>query len=231
MMTKEAKSIAKALTENIILKYGIFSILKSDKGTEFTNDLMKEICTLLKIEQKFSTPYHHETLGTVERNHRVLNEYFLSYVDEENWHSWIPYYAFAYNTTPHVDTEYSPFELLYGRLPKLPSDEIMRHDKVYNYENYANELKVRLKYSLDRAREMLVSIKIKRQQKFREKEQPINLKIGDLVLVKLENRKKNIAPYHGPYKVIAIKDPNVIIEVNSKEKLIHKNNLKIYHAQ
>lgn len=72
-----------------------------------------------------------------------------------------------YNTTPHIDTEYSPFELLYGRLPKLPSGEIMFHDKIYNYENYANELKARLKYALDRAREMLDSIKVKRQSYLR----------------------------------------------------------------
>lgn len=75
--TKEAKSIAKALTENVILKYGLFKTLKSDRGTEFKNELMREICKLLQIEQRFSTPYHHETLGTVERNHRVLNEYFV----------------------------------------------------------------------------------------------------------------------------------------------------------
>lgn len=119
IMTKESKSTAKTLTENIILQHRILSVLKSDKGTEFTNDLMNEICKLLNIEQRFSTPYHHETLEIVERNHKVLSEYFLSFVDDENWHSWIPYYAFAYNTTPHVDTEYSPFELCLCWIAKI----------------------------------------------------------------------------------------------------------------
>ena len=45
METKEAKSIAKALVENLILRYGLFDILKSDRGTEFTNELMREICS------------------------------------------------------------------------------------------------------------------------------------------------------------------------------------------
>ena len=33
METKEAKSIARALVENLILRYGLFDILKSDRGT------------------------------------------------------------------------------------------------------------------------------------------------------------------------------------------------------
>ena len=158
METKEAKSIAKALVENVILIYGLFRILKSDRGTEFTNELMGEICKLLKIEQRFSTPYHHETLGTVERNHRVLNEYFLTFVEDDNWEQWIPYYTFAYNTAPHVDTGYSPFELIFGKLPSLPV-----YPKVYNFENYANELKTRLKYSLENARNMIEKIKNRRR--------------------------------------------------------------------
>lgn len=84
MEAKEAMSIAKALVENVILQYGILSALKSDKGTEFTSELMKEICKLLRIEQRLSTPYHQETLGTVERNHRVLYEYFLSFVENND---------------------------------------------------------------------------------------------------------------------------------------------------
>lgn len=111
MATKEAKSIVKPITEHLILKYGIF------RNPIFTNELMKEIRDLLRIEHKFSTPAHHETLGAVERNNRVLNEYFLISVSDDNWTEWIPYYSFAYNIIPHVDTNYSPFELISGKLP------------------------------------------------------------------------------------------------------------------
>lgn len=228
--TKEAKSVAKALTENLILRYGIFKTLKSDRGTEFTNELMKEICELLKIEQRFSTPYHHETLGTVERNHRVLNEYFLSFVEGDSWEQWIPYYAFAYNVTPHVDTEYSPFELLFGRLPSLPGDEVMNHPKVYNLENYANELKVRLKYSLDYARKLTMKVKENRQVESRDKANSIKLEIGELVLVRIENRRKNEAPYKGPYTIVAIDDVNISVKIGNNIKSYHKNLLKKYNS-
>ena len=54
--TKDAKSIAKTLVEQFILKYGFFKALKSDRGTEFKNELQKVVCNLLNINQKFSAP-------------------------------------------------------------------------------------------------------------------------------------------------------------------------------
>lgn len=177
---------------------------------------MKEICEMLKIEQKFSTPYHHETLGTIERNHRVLNEYFLSFVTDDNWEQWIPYYTFAYNITPHVDTNYSPFELIFGKIPSLPGDDVANHPQIYNLENYANEIKTRLRYSIQNARNIIEKVKQNRQLDSNKKTNSIEIEIGDLVLVKVENRRKNESPYIGPYEVIDIDNPNVTI---SKKKI------------
>ena len=65
--TKEAKSISRVLVEEYILKYGSFKALRSDRGTQFVNEIMKEFCSLLKIEQKCSPPYHHQSIGSLER--------------------------------------------------------------------------------------------------------------------------------------------------------------------
>ena len=140
---------------------------------------------MLKIEQRFSTPYHHKTLGTVERNHRVLNESFLNFVTDDNWSEWIPYYSFAYNITPHVDTDYSPFELIFGKIPSLPGEKALCNNGIYNLENYANELKIRLRKSLENAREIIEIIKNKRRIQSFNKENSLDLVKGDLVLVKV----------------------------------------------
>lgn len=58
--------------------------MKTSKGTEFTNELLKNICKLLKIEKTTSTPFYHETLGTIERNHRVLNDYLMTMQGVDN---------------------------------------------------------------------------------------------------------------------------------------------------
>ena len=76
--TKEAKNVARALLENCILTYGKFKILKSDRGTELANKLMNEICSILKIQQKFLAPFHHQSIGSLERNQFLMNICSLS---------------------------------------------------------------------------------------------------------------------------------------------------------
>lgn len=59
--------------------------LKTDRGSEFANELVKNICKIMKIELQFSVPYHHQSIGALERNLRVLNEFFLNLVEDNEW--------------------------------------------------------------------------------------------------------------------------------------------------
>lgn len=77
---KTAREVAKAIFENFILIYGPMKELRSDMGTEYRNELVSELCKLMAIKQSMSTPHHHQTVGTIERNHRVFNEYIRSYL-------------------------------------------------------------------------------------------------------------------------------------------------------
>lgn len=229
MEAKDARTVAKTLVEQFILRYGHFKILKSDRGTEFTNQLMSEVCQLLDIKQIFSTPYHHETLGSIERNHRVLNEFLLNYCKDNQWDTWIPYFTFAYNTTPHVDTGYTPYELIFGKLPYLPNDVRSNENKLYNIDDYISELRERLKFSLQKAKHYLEKSKHSRIQKNTYSNQ-IELEIGDLVLVKSMNRRKYQAPYHGPYKITAREGVNSILDLGNRNKKYHNNMLKKWNV-
>lgn len=227
MENKESKSIAKALVNNVILIYGAFKTVKSDRGTEFINNLFSEITKFLQIKHVPSTPFHHETLGTVERNHRVLNEYLLSFTNDFNWDEWIPYFLFSYNTTPHSDTGYSPFELVFGKISHFPVDPNFEiNDAIYNYDNYFNELKFRLKIAHSKANELLKIAKSKRKSYFDRLSNPINISENDLVYIKKGNRRKIESPYNGPYHVIKDLGANCKIKIGNEIKEIHKNRLK-----
>lgn len=117
MANKEAKTVAKAMLDNFILIYGVIKEIRTDQGSEYKNELWKNITKLLKIDHKTSTPYHSQTIGGCERNHRVLNEYVRMYINEAHmdWDEWIKYYSFCYNTTPSSYHNYTPFELVYGK--------------------------------------------------------------------------------------------------------------------
>ena len=48
---QEAATIAKELMTKIILEYGILQIILTDQGTNFTSELFKNVCKLLKINK------------------------------------------------------------------------------------------------------------------------------------------------------------------------------------
>lgn len=74
--------IATALTNNLLYIHALPRTLITDQGTEYNNNLFKKVCATLNVAHRISTPYHHETLGTVERTHRTLNEYLRAYMSD-----------------------------------------------------------------------------------------------------------------------------------------------------
>ena len=83
---------------------------------------MTQVTTALGIRQSFSSPYHHQTVGLVERFNGTLKS-MMKTLDEEQWKIWdkyIPYFCFAYREVPQDSTGFSPFELLYTHKVKGP---------------------------------------------------------------------------------------------------------------
>ena len=215
LIDKQANTLAKAFVENVILIYGCPKTIKSDMGTEYKNEVFHEVCKELNINQKFSTAYHPETIGALERSHRCLNEFLRQFINEQHddWDSWLPYYSFCYNTTPHTEHSYAPFELIFGTQPNFPKNvrETTQIDPLYNHEAYYKELKYKLQTAALKAKDFLEKSKENRIQQ-QNKTNSIKININDTVWLKKENRRKLDPVYSGPFQVIEIKHPNVKIK-------------------
>lgn len=77
----------------------------------------------MKIEYRLSTAHHNETVDSIERSHRTLNEYIMAYVSNEttDWEIYIKYFTFSYNITGSgaFSQQYSPCELVYGKTANI----------------------------------------------------------------------------------------------------------------
>jgi transposase InsO family protein len=73
LRNKEAITVARALFDVVISRYGIPLQLLSDNGREFENNVMLELCRLTGIDKIHTTAYRPSTNGAVERFHRTLN--------------------------------------------------------------------------------------------------------------------------------------------------------------
>lgn len=225
---KSAITVAKAIVEHFLLRYGICKVIKTDLGSEYVNQILDEICTILNIDRKKSTPFHHESLGSIERNHRVLNEFFRTSSANDDWERHLPYYVFSYNTTPSTVHGFTPFELVFGKLPRLSFLRNQTHTPVYNLDNYASEMRQRLQHSQNVARDRLISAKNSQNYKTNKQLQPCNFRLGDFVKVLSDATTKWDRPYRGPYEIVGIDGVNSFVNINGKHVKLHNNRLELF---
>lgn len=227
---KSAKTVARAMIENFILIYGIMKIIKTDRGTEYSNELMKEICDIMEIEHRMSTSHHHETVGSIERSHRTMNEYLRAYVTEKStdWEVFIKYFTFCYNITNSgaFDNNYSPYELVYGRIANLPEKIKSGVSPVYNMENYAKEMRYRLEKAYEGAREILIKTKERNKKQYDKNKRECKVKIGDKIIMEKQPYDKHRNKYDGPFIIETMEGENVTVrDKANKEMKMHKNRL------
>jgi hypothetical protein len=86
---------------------------------------------MLNVQHSKTTPYHPQCNSQVEVFNKTVKKYLASYVDETplHWDEFLPALMLSYNTSYHSTIATTPFELLFGvrpRLPSLPTPEIQR---------------------------------------------------------------------------------------------------------
>lgn len=185
----------------------------------------------MKIDKTKSTAYHHQTLGTVERNHRVFNEYIRAYLDSELdlWDTYLHYFTFCYNITKHSSNEnkYGPFELVFGRKINLQEEFLSGQvQPIYNIDNYVNTLKYILTKTHAKTRELIIKMKHRNKKTYDKFAKPLDINERDLVYVELEPYNKFSAKHGGPYEVVQISGSNVTVNIKDKLVEIHKDRIR-----
>lgn len=216
---KSANTVTSAIFEKFILKFDIVKHIKTDLGTEYINEVITELCMLLKIKHLKSAAYHHETVGSVERNHHILNEYLRAYLNGnmEHWCTYTDYFAFNYNTTPNQMTDYkhSPFELVFLRRPNLPTDFLTNKiDPVYNIDNIISEMKYKMQRAHLETKTIIEKIKSRNKIAYDKNAKSIEFQVGEIIKIHNEPYDKFRFIYSGPFRIIAIENHNVILDLN-----------------
>ena len=111
----DAQSVAEGMVE-VYSRTGLPTEILTDQGTVFMSALHKQLCDILEIKRIRTSPYHPESDGMLERWHASMKSMIKkTELDHRNWDKCLKYLLFAYRSTPHSVTGFSPFELIYGR--------------------------------------------------------------------------------------------------------------------
>jgi hypothetical protein len=225
-----SESVAQALVEKVFLIFSCPKIIVSDNAHNLNSDLIKKIYKLFNIK-KINCSIHHPQSNQVERAHPDLKKFLRICVkdDHKNWVKFLPHAIFNYNSSVNTDLGYSPFNILFGRVPSFPH---VFNDKCYTYDDYVSELKFTMKNITENVKFMDEKAKLINKKYYDKKSKKLNLKIGDKVLMKNQEIKGKTfnKRFLGPFEVTEIvNNENVKILVKNKEKVVHKNLLKEYH--
>ncbi|GFW30419.1 retrovirus-related Pol polyprotein from transposon 412 [Trichonephila clavipes] len=120
----EAPTVAEAVVQHWISRYGVPLQLHSDQGRNFVSAVLKGVCELLGIDKTKTTPLHPQSDGMVERfNRTILNNLSLMVSkNQQDWDQKVPLFLLAYRSAVHETTGYSPSQMLFGRDLRLPCD-------------------------------------------------------------------------------------------------------------
>lgn len=233
MMEATSMTIADAFTKNFICIYGAPQAILTDQGTNFLSSLIKNLTKKFNIKHFKTTAYHPQSNGSLERSHHVLTEYLKNFISHDNeWDEYIALAMFSYNTSVHESTKYSPFQLVFGRLPRTPSSRPpLEEEDIETYPQYLTNLFTRLSDAQEDARKHLLNSKERSKRYYDKRIHPYQFDPGDNVFLLKEPRKgKFDDQYTGPYKVLEVlSHNNVKILFHNRPRIVHVDKLKLAH--
>ena len=192
------KIIANFLYGGYISIFGAPARLLSDRGASFMSSIIEELCRILGIKQLWITPYHPQTNGLVERLHQTIM-HMIGKMEKDkkaNWPSHLAEIVHAYNATWSAVTGYSPHYLMFRCRPRLLVDFVfptvgsnkapMKETSTKCVDVYVASIWDRMRTTLWEVQAQLIA-KVHQQKWYYERKiGVVNLKPGDLILVKAD---------------------------------------------
>ena len=225
--------VAKTLWDQFLVHYGWPTKILMDQGNSFENQLIRELCSLAQVQKLQTTPYKPQTNGSCKHFNYTLMSMLgtLPIHAKKNWPEWVSTLTHRYNATMCHATRFSPFFLMYGRIPILPIDVefgVMIPDITHaSHQNYAEKLKAHLKWPCKVVRENSDREAASHKQFYDQKFKCMKIVPGDLVLVRI----KAFGPDHKiadrweqvPYKVLSQHDNSPVYKVQPVNKNTEEN--------
>jgi hypothetical protein len=79
----------------------------------------------LGITRHRTTAYHPQSIGTVERSHRTLQQCLRTLGESQCWESSLPLALLAMRTTTSAATQFPPSQLVFGGSVRIPADFLL----------------------------------------------------------------------------------------------------------
>lgn len=210
-----------ALTTAMILlqhfgRFGQAQELQSDNGSQFVNEVIRELCLIIGSEHKRTLAYSSEENAIVERANKEVLRHLRAIIHDTKvitkWYMYLPFVQRILNSAVNHNTGVSPAQLLFGNAITLNRSilvDLPVHVK-QDLSTWANEMVQAQYLAIDKAAAFQQSVDAKNITK-RQATEPTIFPVGDLVLLEYHKKGFKKGPPHklltnlkGPYQVMDI---------------------------
>lgn len=209
---RDAKTprVCAILKDEIFTRWGVPAFMVSDRGPQFTSQVMSSLCQSWGVGQKLSTSYHPQTNMT-ERVNRTLKTMIASFVGQhhQDWDKWLPEFRLAINSVTHETTGVSPASLMVGRHIKGPLERLISVTPSPSTLQYTT---IHRQHMLQKLVHRHTGLARARQARYyNERRRAVHYAVGDLVWVRAHPLSKAATKFSakvaGPAKVEKVLGP------------------------
>jgi hypothetical protein len=198
-------------------RYGAPTKLKSDRGTQFVNDIIEEFLPLVGSNHLLTLAYSKEESGIVERANREVMRHVRALIFEkgmqDDWETTLPLVQRIMNASVHKSIGVSPAQLLFGNSINLDVGIFIPQEE-RDEQNSAKPLSVWMSNMLEKQQILIAKAQQIQSEhdthhiaKHTVSEQDVTVyPVNSYVLVKYHDRppSKLNTVLKGPMRVIAI---------------------------
>nr|CAH8827780.1 unnamed protein product [Trichobilharzia regenti] len=224
---QRARTVTDAVVRHIVADHGVPKTILTDQGPCFESEEFTSRLQQLGIKRIRTTPYHPQTNGLTERNNRTLKEWLAS--KGGNWETELPLILLTHRATTQETTKKSPFQLMYGRKPRLPvHNETWPMHQKWSTTKLKAERKEAVKNVIRKQRSDVTKSQMK------ERTQCITFAVGDQV--KCRDRRytvggglgsrKLLPKWEGPYTITKRRGQVYTIRRGDKQKRVNASQLQ-----
>ncbi len=229
MPNQKAETVAWAIIEHVLPHEGLPAHFLSDRGVQFTSEIMKALCDIFQIERLFTTTCHPQGDGQTERANRsligMLSKSCAQY--PQDWDRLVPFIVQGYNATVHSSSKHVPFYLLHFRQPRIPSGSVLNAVPSLaqlDFDRMQDTLPLEVKRAWDLVRGELVRAKAQQKEYYDKSAKDHSFVVGDKVMVRddVSVRGKLTLPYRGPWEIVELTPTNAVVRMDKGSKTVTK---------
>jgi transposase InsO family protein len=238
----DAENAIAVIEECVIFRHSCPKEILVDQGSPFRNcAVFADFCRRYNIHLKFTATYHPNTNGVVERHNGTIKRIIAKFVNAEHkdWDKYVNRAVYAHNTTVHAVTGYTPYFLMHGREPYLPSDA--RLPVIFDRadDDEPNAAVNRMNVALRQACQNTEAYQQKCKAAFDLKHPLVEYRTGEKVLLanftpKPGRVKKWLVKWTGPYLVVKKTSPNnyqIKDMISAQLKIVSVRHMKKFHEE